>query len=70
MPDWLFDLSIWQAMMLSVVLFVGGTWAGVVLVRPILRLFALKQADWPGDALVAGRDGVVAEKSELRRRTE
>jgi hypothetical protein len=35
-------------MLLMVVVFVGGTWVGAVLVRPILRLFALKQTEWNG----------------------
>jgi hypothetical protein len=46
MPTWLFDLSVQQAMLLMVIVFVGGTWLGVFLIRPFLRLFALKQADW------------------------
>jgi hypothetical protein len=46
MPDWLYDLPIPQIMLLMIIVFVGGTWLGAFLVRPILRLLALSQADW------------------------
>lgn len=48
MPDWLYDLTISQVMLFMIVVFVGGTWLGAMLLRPILRLFALKQPEWNG----------------------
>jgi hypothetical protein len=35
MSNWLFDLSVRQAMLSTVVLFVGATWLGVLLVREL-----------------------------------
>lgn len=46
MPDWLFGLTVPQVMVLAIAVFVGGTWLGAFLVRPILRLFARDQHDW------------------------
>jgi hypothetical protein len=48
MPDWLHDPSIPQIMLLMIIVFVGGTWLGTLLVRPFLRLLALSQSDWNG----------------------
>src|SRR5262245_25467113 len=48
MPSLLYDLPTPQVMLLLIVAFVGGTWLGTFLVRPILRLLALSQPDWNG----------------------
>lgn len=48
MPDWIFEQTALHVMLLAILVFVGGTWLGVLLIRPILRFFALKQADWNG----------------------
>ncbi len=45
MPDWIFKQTASHVMLLAILVFVGGTWLGVLLIRPILRFFALKQAD-------------------------
>lgn len=52
MPDWFFDLSSVQVMVLFLVLFLGGTGLGVLFVRPWLRRFVSPQPDW--NALVTG----------------
>lgn len=52
MPDWFFDLSSVQVMVLFLVLFLGGTALGVLFVRPWLRRFVSPQPDW--NALVTG----------------
>ncbi|WP_165073131.1 bestrophin-like domain [Paludisphaera rhizosphaerae] len=48
MPDWLFDHHVGTIMLLMMVVFVGGTWLGAILIRPLLRLLALKQPEWNG----------------------
>ena len=48
MPAWLYELSVPQVMVLMISTFIGGTWLGAILIRPILNLFALRQSDWNG----------------------
>jgi hypothetical protein len=45
-PDWLFDLTVPQVLGFVLVVFMGGTWLGALLVRPFLLRLAVRQADW------------------------
>ncbi|MFM7162568.1 MAG: hypothetical protein ACKO3P_19595 [Planctomycetaceae bacterium] len=52
MPNWLFDLSSTQVLLLFIAVFVGGTCLGTVTVQPLLRRWIAPQPDW--NALVTG----------------
>lgn len=52
MPEWLFDLTSTQTMLLFLGLFIGATWVGTDWVRPLLRRMVAPQSDW--NAVVTG----------------
>jgi hypothetical protein len=47
-PDWFYGRPTLEVMLTTVLVSVLGTWVGAVFLRPVLKLFALRQADWNG----------------------
>ena len=48
---WIYDIPTYQLAILMAAVFVGFSWAGVILVRPLMRLFVLRRRDDANDVV-------------------
>ena len=48
---WIYDIPTYQLGILMSVVFVGFSWAGVILVRPLMRLFVLRRREDTNDVV-------------------